>query len=87
MRCVDLRSRRECGAERRGAGAQGVSGCTTKGLKGRAEEVKVLKKALGATEVFGAGKNPRGPASLKNGIQAPGLPIATVPSSPPRLSK
>lgn len=58
MRCVDLRSRRECGAERRGAGAQGVSGCTTKGLKGRAEEVKVLKKALGATEGLEQGRIP-----------------------------
>lgn len=41
--------------ERRGEDGEGVRGCVTKGLGGNAE-VKILVKALGGTEVFGAGR-------------------------------
>lgn len=47
-----LERRRERG------GWRGSQELHTKGLKGLAEEVKVLKKALGATEGFGEGKEP-----------------------------
>lgn len=60
---------KDFGAEGKGESRQGVKGRITKDLRGKAKEARGLKKALRATDVFGAGEEPREPICLKNEIK------------------